>query len=89
MISAKRVYDLIGQKHRKETLFLIFLVLVGAIAETLGLSAIIPLLTFISKPEAINSYPEISNFLIEYSPGNLVFLASFDFSENFVNFQKI
>ena len=82
MSFVQRVLSLIGRKHRTESLLLIFLVLLGTILEAMGLGSIFPLLTIISKPEIINDYPTISDYLIRFSPGNFVFLSSFNLSDS-------
>ena len=76
----KRIIKLIGKQHRRESFFLMILILLGVLLETLGLSSIFPILTIISKPEIVNEYPTISSYLIKFSPANINILNSFNFS---------
>ena len=50
----KKIYRVLDRKQRREVLVLLFIILCNSLFELLGVSAILPLITAITKPESID-----------------------------------
>ena len=51
----QKTYDLLTPKERKNAFFLLFVILVTALFDMLGIASILPFITVLSNPQMINS----------------------------------
>lgn len=52
-------------KQKKELLFIFFLMLIGGVLESVGIGAILPLISIMGQPDFLNTYPEIEPVMQE------------------------
>ena len=60
----KGIFKTLEKKEKQFFLVLLFLILVNAALETIGIAAIIPLISLIMQDDFLNKYSFISNFLM-------------------------
>ena len=60
----KGIFKTLEKKEKQFFLVLLFLILVNAVLETVGIAAIIPLISLIMQDDFLNKYSFISNFLM-------------------------
>lgn len=61
----KKIISLLNSKQKKTIIFLIFLMFIGMIFETLGIGLIIPAFTIITDPTSIGKYSSLMTFWSE------------------------
>lgn len=57
-----RVFTLFDKREKRNSVVLLFLIVIGALLETIGVSAILPFIGVISKPESIIEQPILAFF---------------------------
>ena len=91
----KKLFNILSSKQRYQFLFLVFCILICMLLETIGVGAIIPVLSFMTKKDIVSDFPQLKPFLtflgnpsqqmlIVYSMGALV--AFYFFKTFFVGF---
>jgi ATP-binding cassette, subfamily B, bacterial PglK len=75
---AKKVWNFFNRPEKKQAALLFFLMVVGMLLETLGISLIIPTISIISQPDIISSNPLIQPILEELgSPDHITIVMGF------------
>ena len=72
MIPFRKLNLILNSKQKKGVIFLLFLILIGMVFETLGVALIIPAFTIITDPNIIDKYPVLTSLLLKFSPINLL-----------------
>ena len=68
MIPYKKFISLLNLSQKRKVIFLLFLILIGMLLETLGVGLIIPVFTIITDPDIADKYPTGALFLSKLSP---------------------
>ena len=63
----KKTFKILNQSQKKFYFFILFLILLNAIFETIGLASIIPLINLVINENFINNFPYISDLLLNFS----------------------
>ncbi len=63
MSNLKNFWQLISKREKIKFIIIIQLYIIQAIFELIGIASVIPFITFLLKPEALNEIPVISNFI--------------------------
>ena len=63
----KKIFKILNKQEKRFFLIIIFLVLVNASLETIGIAAIVPLISLIIQPDFLNDYSYISGFILNIS----------------------
>ena len=71
----KKIFSVIHKNDKNFFLILLFLILINAVFETIGIAAIIPLINLIIEDEFLKNFPQIKDFLLSIS--NLVLPVNF------------
>lgn len=62
MQSILKLFSILTNKQKKECIFIIFTMIIGAILEAIGIGTILPLISVIENENILNEYPKIENF---------------------------
>lgn len=62
----KKVFDLLSQKERTESIFLIFFVIIGVLLESIGVVLILPITSLLIGSEIPNEFKFFENFLEDF-----------------------
>ena len=71
----KKIFSVIHKNDKNFFLILLFLILINAVFETIGIAAIIPLINLLIEDEFLKNFPQIKDFLLSIS--NLVLPVNF------------
>ena len=72
MISVfKKLASLLNPREKNRVMILFFMVLIGVFLEVLGIGALLPLITLLSKPEAVQETPYLSDVYEWVSPSSI------------------
>ena len=63
----KKIFKILDKREKSFFLILLFLILINATFETIGIAAIVPLLSLIIEDDFLNKYSFMSNFLLNVS----------------------
>ena len=68
MLPIKKFIHVLNFKEKKSVIFLLVLILIGMLVETLGVGLVIPIFTIITDPDVVNKYPSATAFISNLSP---------------------
>ena len=63
----KKIYQTLSERQKKFYFFILFLIFINAILETIGLASIIPLINLFINEDFINNFPYLSDLLLNSS----------------------
>ena len=61
--TCKKIYSLLSEKERRRAWFILCLMLIGMILETLGIGLVIPVIAILTDANLDENYPELSDFI--------------------------
>ena len=62
-----KIFKILEKKEKKFFLIIMFLILINALLETIGVAAIVPLISLITQPDFSNKYEYITGLLLTLS----------------------
>ena len=71
-----KIYNLLTQEERQKASFLLFLMIVGMLLETLGIGLIVPLVALMMQGNLISNYPMIGSIVIFFGGSSQIDLIS-------------
>jgi len=63
----KKIYQTLSERQKKFYFFILFLIFINAVFETIGLASIVPLLNLFINDDFINHFPYLSDLLLNFS----------------------